>query len=312
MKEIGVWDCPRVIRSEKLKVMAAHSYSYLTVAEGVRCPTPSTDGVWIRYLSDISRRKVQTKSGADFYLKEISWIDGLEDETIRDVVVEAMLRRPEQYKPHLSTTLSRWSDEDRTVVPSLWVHAMRSEHWSVVPTSLGLRTTDTAWFLPPESRSITRSLFLACVRPEFYAARELLNTLDVVTLEEAGISRLVSALQELAERKQQVEPEALRHFSALANDLYEAIQVKLKARKSSNSLTRILDRPVPLLRGEQISCFNLNDIEQIYVDDDPVRRRFIDGFAERWVIPKRSNQSYSELIEALRGTPWGGKSASGK
>jgi len=304
MKEIGVWDCPRVIRSERrLEVMKAYSYSNLWVVDGVRCPTPCADGAWSRYLSDISQRKVQTKSGQEFYLKEIAWIDGLEIEAIRPVVVEAMLRRPERYRPHQSTTLSRWGGEDSSIVPSLWVHAMRSENWSVIPTSHGLREPAKAWFLPLESRSTKadRFAFLACVRAEFTVARELLNILGVVTLDEASIPRLVNALHELAERKEQGEPEALRHFNALVHDLYEAIQVKLKAQASPDALKRLLDHPVPLLRGEQIACVNLKDIERLYIDDDPVRRRFINGFEECWVIPKRSHQSYNDLVESLRG-----------
>lgn len=303
MKEIGVWDCPRVIRSERpLEVMKAYNYSNLWVVDGVRCPTPCADGAWPRYLSDISQRKAQTKTGQDFYLKEIAWIDGLEIEAIRPVVVEAMLRRPERYGPHQSTTLSRWSGEDSSTVPSLWVHAMRSENWDVIPTSHGLRKPAMAWFLPLESRSTKadRFAFLPCVRAEFTAARELLNILGVVTVDEAGIPRLVDALHELAERKEQREPEALRHFNALVHDFYEAIQVKVKAQASPDALKRLLDHPVPLLRGEQIASVNLNDIERLYVDDDPVRRRFIDGFEESWVIPKRSHQSYNDLIQSLR------------
>jgi hypothetical protein len=306
MEEIGVWDCPRVIRSERRpEVMKAHSYSSLSVVDGVRCPTLSADGAWSRYLSDISQRKVQTKSGYGFYLKEITWIDGLEIEAIRPIVVEAMLRRPERYRLHQSTTLSRRAGEDSSVVPSLWVHTMRSENWNVIPTSHGLREPAKAWFLPPEARSTKadRFAFLACVKAEFTTARELLNILGVVTLDEASIPRLAHVLHELAEQKEQGEPEApeaLRHFNALVHDLYEMLQIKLRAQPSPDVLRPLLDRPVPLLRGEQIGCVNLKDVAQLYIDDDPVRRRFIDRFEECWVVPKRSRQSYNDLIQSLR------------
>ena len=292
-----------MIRSERrIEVMKAYSYSSLWVVDGVRCPTPSSDGAWLRYLSDISQRRVQTKSGQEFYLREIAWVDGLEIEAIRPVVVEAMLRRPERYKPHQTTTLSRWGGEDGSIVPNLWVHAMQSENWRAIPTSHGLQEPAKAWFLPFESRSTKgdRFAFLACVKAEFTAAKELLNTLGVVTLDEAGIPRLIYALHELAERKEKGEPEELRHFNALVHDLYEALQVKLKAQPSPDALKPLLNGPVPLLRGEQIDCVNLKDLERLYVEDDPVRRRFIDGFEECWVIPKRSHQSYNDLIQSLR------------
>lgn len=303
MKEIGVWDCPRVIRSDRrIEVMRAYSYSSLAVIDGVRCPTPCTDGAWLRYLSQISQRRAQTKTGQDFYLKEVAWIDGLETERIRPIVVEAMLRRPERYKPHQTTTLSRWGREDSSTVPALWVHAMRSDDWSVIPTSHGLRKPATAWFLPLESRSTKadRFAFLPCVRAELSASRELLKTLGVVTLEEAAIPRLIFALQELADHREQAELEALRHYSALVHDLYEAIQVRLKAQDVPEALEGILARPVPLLRGEQIACVKLSDIACLYVDDDPVRRRFLTGLDTAWVLPKRSHQTYNELIQALR------------
>lgn len=303
MKEIGIWDCPRVVRSEKrLEVMKANRNLSLSVVHRGPCPIPCADGTWLRYLSDISRRRVLTKSRQDFYLKEITWIDGLEIEAIRPVVVEAILRRPERYRPYQNTNLSRWGGEDSSTVPSLWVHAMRSQNWNVIPTSHGLRKPDTAWFLPLESRSTKadRFAFLACVKPEFTSAKELLNILGVVTLDEASIPRLVNTLHELAERKEQGEPEAQRHFNALVHDLYEAIQVKLKAQPSTEALKPLLDLAVPLLRAEQIACVNLKDIPRLYVDDDPVRRRFIDGFDKCWVIPKRSHQSYKDLIQCLR------------
>jgi len=302
MKEIGVWDCPRVIRSERRLVMRAYSYSYLTVIDAVRCPTRCPDGAWSRYLSDISQRRVQTRTGQDFYLREVAWIDGLESDAIRPVVVEAMLRRPERYKPHQTTTLSRWGGEDSTPVPTLWVHAMRSEDWNTIPTSHGLRRPGTAWFLPPESRSTKadRFAFLPCVNAALSPSRELLNAIGVVSLEEAGIPRLVHALQDLAESRDKGAPEALRHFNALVHDVYEAIQVRLKAQDAPDALKGILDRPVPLLRGEQIAFIGLKDIDRLYVDDDPVRRRFIEGFDTTWVIPKRSHETYNDLIQSLR------------
>ena len=45
--------------------------------------------------------------------------------------------------------------------------------------------------LNPEARKLTDLRFLACVKAEFTAARELLNILGVVTLDEASIARLV-------------------------------------------------------------------------------------------------------------------------
>ena len=225
---------------------------------------------------------------------------------IRPVVVEAMLRRPERYKLHQSTTLSRSGGEDSSTVPSLWVHAMRSDEMECHSHIAGLREPTKAWFLPFESRSTKadRFAFLACVKAALTVARELLNILGVVTLDEAGIPRLVYALHALAERKEQGEPEALRHFNALVHDLYEALQVKLKAQPSPDALKPLLDRPVPLLRGEQIACINLKDIPRLYVEDDPVRRRFIDGFEECSVSSEAIPPVLQRPHSIAPGNPW--------
>ena len=303
MKEIGVWDCPRVIQSDRrLHVMRSYSLASLDVIEGVECPTSCAEGVWAAYLADISRRKALTRSGQDFYLKDVSWIEGLESEDIRSIVVEGILRRPERYKPFEATTLSRWSGEDPSSAPALWVHAIRTRNWEVIPTSFGLRGPKAAWFLPVEARSTKsdRFGFLPCVPADLSASRDTLSRLGVISLEEATISRLCGTLHDLAKQAAHVRPETLRHFNALVHDLYEAIQTRLRAKDPSESLEAIRHDAVPLLRGDVIECTALNEVSCLYVDDDPVRRRFLDGLDGAWFLPNRSQQSYSDLIDALR------------
>ena len=303
MKDIGVWDCPRVIRGGKrVAVAKANTYSQLTLLDRPRCPTPCVNGRWGDYLADISHRPARTKSGYEFYLDDVAWIDGLEQEDIRPLVVEAMLRRPDRYQSYESTKLARWGGEESTDVPSLWVHAIRNGNWPVVPVSGGLRTTAETWFLPLESRSTKadRFAFLPCAKPEFSGARRLFNALGVVTLEEARIPRLIMALHELARRIEGAEPEALRHMEALAADLYEAIQVRLKADEPSEELKRILDAPLPLMRDEQIGCASLSALDSVLIDDNSVRRRHIGDLQHSWEIPKRFHQTYNEFVAGLR------------
>lgn len=304
MREIGVWDCPRVIRSESaVGVMKANSYTQLTILSDVRCPTPETPGLWSTYLRVLADgKKSSTKNGPVFYLGEVSWIDGLEDPVVRPKVMEAMLRRPDRYSAHTHTTLAKRHREDQTSVSSLWVFALRSERWAVFPTSHGLRSADDAWFLPPEFRSARgdRYEFLACVKAEFSGARELLARLGIVTLDDADVPRLVRGLHELAPQIASTKTEALRHVSALAHDLYEAIQVRLKNGTSEESLRSMADQPVPLLRDDEIRAVDLKELDALYVDDDSIRRRYIGGFASFAVLPKRSHQTYNELIDALR------------
>jgi hypothetical protein len=303
VKELGVWDCPRIIRSgRRLGIGQSDSYSYLTPWTWVQCPTPACGEVWPQYVNRICRRSANTKSGQEFYLSEVCWIDGLENNDIRATVVEAMLRRPERYGAASTAKLSRWGGEDSTDVRSLWVHAFLSEGWSVIPTSAGLRSPGAAWFLPLEARTskADRFAFLPCVKAEFSAARSLLSTIGVITVEEAPIVRLVAALHELASRVTDSEPEHMRHIGALAADLYEAIQARLKSGESPDAVRTLVGRPIPLVRNEAIGSADLKDLERVYIEDDTIRRRFVRGFTDSWVIPKRFHQSYNELVESLR------------
>lgn len=303
LKEIGVWDCPRIIRSERrIGVAQSDSYSSLTPWTWVNCPTSCPKEIWEGYLRRICRRNANTKSGQEFYLKEVCWIDGLESDEIRATVAEAMLRKPDRYEAAAKTRLARWGGEDSSDVDALWTHALLAKSWQVVPTSMGLRGPNAAWFVPLETRSTKadRFAFLSCVKSEFSAARRLLSLIGVITLEEATIPRLIAALHELSERIIDAEPEQLRHISALATDLYEAIQARLRSGESSDSLKTLLNAPVPLLRNDDIDSVELANVERILLDDDAIRRRYVRGFEHSWMIPKRFHQSYNELIDALR------------
>ncbi len=303
MKEIGVWDCPRIIRTDRpLQVAQSDSYSYLSPFTWVQCPVSCPVDVWQKYVRRICRRRANTKSGQEFYLSEVCWIDGLEVDEIRPTVVEAVLRKPERYETSVTARLSRWAGEDSTEVRSLWVDAFRTEHWEVIPTSGDLRSPERSWFLPLEIRSTKadRFAFLPCVKAEFSAARRLLSKIGVQTLDEASIPRLVVALHELATRLNNAEPEDLRHIRALATDLYESIHTRLKSGESPEGIKSLTNAPVPLIRGERIVSGDLTNIEQVFIDDDVIRRRYIRRFEDSYVIPKGIRQSYNELVEALR------------
>jgi hypothetical protein len=131
-------------------------------------------------------------------------------------------------------------------------------------------------------------------------ARELLRSLGVVAVEEATIPRLATALHQVAQHVAGATFDETRHIDALAADLYEAIQERLKGGEAAAGVATLLDAPVPLLKGEGIGQANLKDVAQVWVDDDPIRRRHIPEFADFWVIPKRFQNSYRELVDALR------------
>lgn len=302
MKEIGVWASPRLLHAgRRVAVAQSDSYAYLTPGSA-SCPQGCPETLWRSYLVKISRRGANTKSGQAFYLDEVLWIDGLEREDVRSLVVEAVLRNAQRYEPSTATRLARWGGEDGSDVPALWAYALRNTSWPVIPTSAGLCQPDKAWFLPLELRSTKgdRFAFLPCVKPEFGASRNLLKALGIVTIDEADVARLVAALQDLASRLPDAQHETMRHITALATDLYEAIQARLTTAGALDSVKCVLDRAVPLLQGGQPRSANLKDLDRVLVDDDPIRRRHLDRFDDCWVIPTRFQHPYDELIDALR------------
>jgi hypothetical protein len=303
MKEIGVAGCPRLIRTPRLPVARSWSQHQLTPEAAVGCPVPCPAPLWRSYLTHIARRGANTRSGQHFFLNEVCWIEGLEEDAIRTVVVEAMLRKPGRYDRHVRSKLSRYGGEDSSDVPALWLYALRTGDWETIPTSRGLCSPARSWFLPLESRGAKadRFAFLPCVKAEFSSARDLLKSLGVVTVEEAHIPRLAKALQEVAGYVGGATFEEARHIDALASDLYEAIQGRLEAGESADAVKKVLDAPVPLLKDERIGQASLKEVAQIWIDDDPIRRRHISGFTDCWVIPKRFQHTYSELVNALRG-----------
>jgi hypothetical protein len=214
-----------------------------------------------------------------------------------------MLRKPGRYDRHVRAKLSRRRGEDSTDVMALWVYALRAGNWAMIPTSRGLCSLNRSWFLPLEARGAKadRFAFLPCVPAEFSGARDLLKSLGVVALEEAHIPRLAKALQEIAGHVEGATFEEARHIDALASDLYEAIQRRLEAGESADGVGKLLDAPVPLLKGERIGQARLLDVAHLWIDDDPIRRRHIPGFTDGWVIPKRFQHTYPHLVAALRG-----------
>ena len=90
MRELGVWDCPRIIlMDQRLAVAESWSKDNLTPTVA-RCPELCPDSIWQSYLRRISQRPAKTLSGQVYYMKKIEWIDGLEQDEIRTTVVEAM------------------------------------------------------------------------------------------------------------------------------------------------------------------------------------------------------------------------------
>ena len=105
-------DCPRVIRTTRpVAVADTWSYTQLRPFASSECPVPCPANIWKEYLTQIARRRSDRKTGQVYYLNEIAWIDGFEDDSTREAVVEAMLRKPGRYDKHRTAKLGARMEE---------------------------------------------------------------------------------------------------------------------------------------------------------------------------------------------------------
>ena len=303
LQEIGVWDSPRVIHAgERLEMAQSDSYSRLTEWGWVKCPVPCVHAMWSQYVEYACQRSAATKTGQRFYLHNVTWIDGLENNDIRHFVFEAMLRKPEVYERVTQDRLTRWDGTDGSEPLSLWAYVLKEADFPVVPTSHELRSPSESWFLPLDLRTTKgeRFSFLPCVRAEFSSAKRLLATLGISSIEGATVPRLVGALTHLAGHVDGASPDDLRHIEAVAADVYEAIEGRLTTGDASDGLKLLADAPIPLLRANRIATVAIGTVDRIVVDDDPLRRQYLGGFDESWILPRRFGQVYTALAAGLK------------
>lgn len=302
MRLIGVWSTPRILTSDKrIAPLLSYSYDELTIDPHEACPLPAAAPWWQQYVEAIRHRRVPTMTylgERKFYLRNLTWIDGLENSDIRPFVVELILRAPNSYLPDSITQLERHDRAQSTDVPNLWLHALRNNNWPVIPTSHGPRAPGSSWWVEFDQRG-ERFTHLACVPSEYVAARPLLLKLGVATVESPSPQRIVTALHHLAQRIPNCDLEARRSLEALVADFYELLDKALATQDNLGIVQVLIGAPIPLLRGQRLVAGDLKEVDRLLVDDDPIRRQFIQGLEQAWVLPKRSHETHSNFIKAL-------------
>lgn len=304
MCKLGVWRCPRVVSlGRKLPVLSSYGYGPpLTVNDEVPAPEGFPLEVWKAYVQQLSKRKSYNKtvSGSrKFYLSDALWIDGLEDETRRPTVVEAMLRQAEDYLRHTTVSISRLHGEDPTNPPALWLYALQEMDWSVIPTARGLKASKDAWWIHSADRRKRRFHLLPGVPSEFSQSKSLLTKIGILTLDESSSAQLIRALHAIAAQLPECGQDELRYAAALATDVCELLDRRLKEDASRIGFAKILTAPVPLEHAGQIVARKLEDVDCIYVNDDAIRADHVDLPEDRYMIPSRFDKRYSSLIGSL-------------
>lgn len=298
---LGVWATPRILTEETTHApFVARFYSELT-STGAACPFVGIDELWFQWLEAVRRRSVRVASRQTYDFDKIHWVEHLESPDCRADVVALILCHPEVYRSitHLSLQRTRPLGGDSRVVPSLWVFAIESQDWPVIPTvDHGLISPSRAFLLDREQALVhaDRYSFLPHVEMRLESAAPLLSAMGVVRLADASAERLIGALHELAETFSGTGDRE-RSAHALAADLFSRLQ-RVCVQSPATDLATIASRPVPLERGRRLEALRLTDVECVYVADDPVRMRLLPP--DRVRIPLLGSSTAAALVERLR------------
>ena len=305
MKEIGVHAQPRVlVHHPRQGYFESRSYDSLSLKDTPACPFGAAADLWKDYLNDLCQRPAQTYSRQSFFARPLSWIDGLEHPDTREAVMEMVLRWPEKYEQYLRTKVERQNGSDSHSFPSLWMWAIQKERWTVVPSNDGPKPIDTVWILQSDQRRrrFVDEKLLVWLPEKFSQSRPLTEALGVHSPDDAPIKRIALELHQMAKRlstDRSTEP-ATR---MLVQTLYEWLQNRCENHESGNSrlgLACLLERPVPLMRGDRVESVDLQGGARVYLNDDPQRSPHIAAFASGYALPFSAKSSFRSLFDGLQ------------
>ena len=302
---VGVLDAPRLIRTNTGRriFLKAHWNYHLSVLDSYNCPIPESLNYWQQYLNDLAQRETEVKSGQPYYVRDPVWIDGLERENAREVIMKLILLNAESYNTSLKIRVEREKGIDSLYMPSLWVHAVVREQWQIIPTNLGPRHPSKAWRLNEEKQrtQFARDELLAYVKPPFDQAVSILKAIGVYSPQDAPVSRIVAELQDVAEALNDLLEKNRRTAEALIRELYIWLQEAAdRSDDPKNDLLKIKERPVPLLKNGNFTAVDLSSDVFVLLNDDSERLPYVKNFATAFVLPLHARQSNRALYKALR------------
>lgn len=303
---VGVLEMPRLISAStgRRVYLKANYNNRLSVEDSRKCPIPQAVDFWPQYLSALTSRPTEVKSGQPYYVRDPLWIDGIERDNARNAVIRLVLRNAEYFSGAIRISVEREHGVDARQMPSLWVHTVVSQQWPVIPTNLGPRAPSKAWRLDEEmQRTIfARDRLLAYVKPPYDQAVQLLQAVGVYSPTDAPVYRVVAELQDTAAALDGLMETSRRSTEALIRELYMWLQnaCAREGKDSGSELSTITERPVPLLRGGEFVIVDLSRGAVVLLNDDAERLPYVKAFSTSFVLPLHARQSNVALYEALR------------
>ena len=305
MKEIGVHALPRVlVHHPRRGYFKSWSYDFLSLEDTPSCPFNAAADLWHHYLNNLSERPAQTCSGQTFFARPLSWIDGLEHPETREAVMEMVLRWPENYEQYRGTNVDRQNGSDSRRFPSLWMWAIQKERWTVVPSNDGPKPIDTVWILQSDQRRrrFVDEKLLVWIPEKFNRSHTLTAALGVHSPDDAPIKRIALELHQVAEQLSR-DGSTEQATRMLVQTLYEWLQNRCENYESVNSrpdLACLLERPVPLMRGDRVESVDLKGGARVYLNNDPQRSPHIAAFASGYALPLSAKSSFKALFDGLQ------------
>ena len=217
--------------------------------------------------------------------------------------MEMVLRWPEKYEQYLTTTVERQNGSDSHRFPSLWMWAIQKERWTVVPSNDGPKPIDTVWILQSDQRRrrFVDEKLLVWIPEKFNRSHTLTEALGVHSPDDAPIKRIALELHQVAERLS-ADGSTEQATRMLVQTLYEWLQNRCENHERGNSrpdLACLLERPVPLMRGDRVDSVDLKGGARVYLKDDPQRSPHIAAFASGYALPLSAKSSFKALFDGL-------------
>lgn len=299
LRSLGVARGPHIVRVRCDQAPLRAGYDNRLHPTGVACPIPAAKDWWPSYLETIGARSVTVRSNQAYEVEEVIWLDGLEKQALRAILLELVLQDPSAYLSALFTRTQRQCARgDQAGAPALWIHAWQMDQWPLIPTDRhDLCKPSIVFQLEDDQRRLERIELLPTVAPAFRAASQILEAVGVPSLANASAERLASALHRLAERLP-VSVAQEQAAAALAHDLFDRLQNRCK--QYAVDLSSLVSRPVPVEQGRALVKVDLRSVPRIYVADDAVRYRLLESPAPP-KLPLRSGDRFVAFVEALRG-----------
>lgn len=302
MEKMGVHAQPRVqVHRPKRSYFKSWSYDFLSLDDTPSCPFSAAADLWHDYLKNLCQRPAQTCSGQAFFARPLSWIDGLEHPETREAVMEMALMWPRKYEQYLWTNVDRQDRSDSHGFLSLWMWAIKKERWAVVPSNDGPKPIDTVWILQRDQRRrrFVDEKLLVWIPEKFNQSRTFTAALGVRSSDDAPIERIALELHQVAKRLS-MDGSTEQATKMLVQTLYEWLQNRCENHERGNDLACLLERPVPLMRGDRVDSVDLKAGACVYLNDDPQRSPHIAAFASGYALPLSAKSSFKALFDGLR------------